>query len=89
MEKNPAALDTGGAQRVIIATLRAWIGSRRIPYGKCRFSGHGFKLAPTISEALTQTVLGLPVRVPIDMYRLQRFEEDAALCGTYGIGSIS
>lgn len=53
------------------------------------FSGHGFKLAPTISEALAQTVLGLPVRVPIDMYRLQRFEEDAALCGTYGIGSIS
>ena len=26
MEKNLAALDTGGAQRVIIATFRAWIG---------------------------------------------------------------
>ena len=53
------------------------------------FSGHGFKLAPTISEALAQTALRLPVRVPIDMYRLQRFEEDATLCGAYGIGSIS
>lgn len=53
------------------------------------FSGHGFKLAPTISEALAQTVLGLPVRVPIDMYRLQRFEEHAPLSGAYGIGSIS
>ena len=37
MEKNLAALDTGGgAQRVIIATLRAWIGFRLNPYGKCR-----------------------------------------------------
>ena len=36
MGKNLAALDTGGAQRVIIATLRAWIGFRLNPYGKCR-----------------------------------------------------
>jgi hypothetical protein len=36
-EKNPAALGTGGAQRVIIGTLRAWIGSWHNPYGKCRF----------------------------------------------------
>lgn len=53
------------------------------------FSGHGFKLAPTISEALAQTVLGLDVRVPIDMYSLSRFKEGKTLDGAYGIGSIS
>jgi sarcosine oxidase, subunit beta len=53
------------------------------------FSGHGFKLAPTIGEALAQTVLGQPVRVPIDAYRLSRFTEGQALHGAYGIGSIS
>jgi sarcosine oxidase, subunit beta len=53
------------------------------------FSGHGFKLAPTIGEALAQTVLGRPVRVPIDAYALSRFTEGKALHGAYGIGSIS
>jgi len=53
------------------------------------FSGHGFKLAPTIGEALAQTVLGLDVRVPIDMYSLSRFKEGKTLDGAYGIGSIS
>lgn len=53
------------------------------------FSGHGFKLAPTIGEGLAQTVLGLEVRVPIDMYELNRFAEGQALHGAYGIGSIS
>ncbi len=37
MEKNPAALDIGGAQRVIIATFGAWIGSNLNPNGKYRF----------------------------------------------------
>jgi len=42
--KNLHALGTGGAQRVIIATLRAWIASRLSPYGKYRvtFSSHVF-----------------------------------------------
>ena len=53
------------------------------------FSGHGFKLAPTIGESLAQAVLGLPVRVPIDAYRPARFAEGRALHGVYGIGSIS
>ena len=53
------------------------------------FSGHGFKLAPTIGEALAQTVLGLDVRVPIDDYSLARFAAGHALHGAYGIGSIS
>jgi len=39
MEKNLVALDTGGgAQRVIIATLRAWIGFRLNPYGNVGLS---------------------------------------------------
>jgi sarcosine oxidase subunit beta len=53
------------------------------------FSGHGFKLAPTIGEALAQTVLGLEPRVAIDMYDVARFGQGKALHGAYGIGSIS
>jgi len=53
------------------------------------FSGHGFKLAPTIGEALAQTVLGQQPRVPIDIYALTRFDEGRVLHGAYGIGSIS
>jgi sarcosine oxidase, subunit beta len=53
------------------------------------FSGHGFKMAPTVGESLAQTVLGLPVRVSIDEYRPARFAEGALLQGAYGIGSIS
>jgi glycine/D-amino acid oxidase-like deaminating enzyme len=53
------------------------------------FSGHGFKLAPTIGEGLAQMVLGLEQRVPIDMYDMTRFEAGNALHGSYGIGSIS
>jgi len=53
------------------------------------FSGHGFKLAPTIGEALAQTVLGQTPRVPIDAYSPARFAEGQALHGAYGIGSIS
>lgn len=53
------------------------------------FSGHGFKLAPTISESLAQTVLGLKPRLPIDIYDVTRFDRGKALHGAYGIGSIS
>ena len=53
------------------------------------FSGHGFKLAPTIGEGLAQMVLGLEPRVPIDMYDMARFDEGKTLHGAYGIGSIS
>lgn len=53
------------------------------------FSGHGFKLAPTISEALAQTVLGLEPRIPIEDYSMSRFDAGKALHGAYGIGSIS
>ena len=53
------------------------------------FSGHGFKLAPTISEALAQSVLGLEPRLPISEYSMTRFSQGGALHGAYGIGSIS
>lgn len=53
------------------------------------FSGHGFKLAPTIGEGLARLVLDLPPRVPIDMYDMRRFEAGTPLHGAYGIGSIS
>ena len=53
------------------------------------FSGHGFKMAPTVGEALAQTVLGQPVRVSIDAYRPARFAAGELLYGAYGIGSIS
>jgi glycine/D-amino acid oxidase-like deaminating enzyme len=53
------------------------------------FSGHGFKLAPTIAESLAQTVLGLEPRLPIDVYDMSRFSQGKALYGAYGIGSIS
>jgi glycine/D-amino acid oxidase-like deaminating enzyme len=53
------------------------------------FSGHGFKLAPTIGEGLAQQVLGQTPRVPIDMYDMNRFAQGITLHGAYGIGSIS
>jgi glycine/D-amino acid oxidase-like deaminating enzyme len=53
------------------------------------FSGHGFKLAPTIGEGLAQTILGQEPRVPIAMYDVARFESGQGLHGAYGIGSIS
>ncbi len=53
------------------------------------FSGHGFKLAPTIGEGLAQLVLGQEPRVPIEMYDMARFNQGKTLHGAYGIGSIS
>ena len=53
------------------------------------FSGHGFKLAPTIGEALAQLVVGKTPRVPIEMYDMNRFSTGKTLHGVYGLGSIS
>ena len=52
------------------------------------FSGHGFKLAPTIGESLAQEVLEIEPRVPIDMYSMTRFTTGNTLDGTYGIGTL-
>ena len=53
------------------------------------FSGHGFKLAPTVGESLAQQVLGNKPRVPIDMYDMTRFREGKTLNGAYGIGTFA
>lgn len=53
------------------------------------FSGHGFKLAPSVGEGLALTILGQTPRLPVDMYDMNRFERGEALHGVYGIGSIS
>ncbi|NCF65423.1 MAG: FAD-dependent oxidoreductase [Chloroflexi bacterium] len=53
------------------------------------FSGHGFKLAPTIGEGLAQMVLEKDIRVPITPYAMDRFLSGELLQGAYGIGSIS
>jgi len=53
------------------------------------FSGHGFKLAPTIGESLAQKILGTNPRVPIDMYDMTRFETGKTLNGAYGIGTFA
>lgn len=53
------------------------------------FSGHGFKLAPTIGESLAQAALGQTPRLSIADYAVDRFAEGRALTGAYGIGSIS
>ena len=58
-------------------------------YAAVGFSGHGFKLAPTIGESLAQTVLGLEPRVPIEAYSMTRFAEGKELRGAYGVGSIA
>jgi len=52
------------------------------------FSGHGFKMAPTIGESLAQQVLGIEPRVPIEMYSMTRFTTGNTLNGTYGIGTL-
>ena len=52
------------------------------------FSGHGFKMAPTVGESLAQQVLGIEPRVPIEMYSMSRFSTGNTLDGTYGIGTL-
>ena len=52
------------------------------------FSGHGFKMAPTVGESLAQQVLGIEPRVPIEMYSMTRFTTGNTLNGTYGIGTL-
>ena len=53
------------------------------------FSGHGFKLAPTVGESLAQQILGNEPRVPIEMYDMTRFETGKTLNGAYGVGTFA
>ena len=53
------------------------------------FSGHGFKLAPTVGLLVAQAVLGQSGAVPIDAYSLSRFAQGRLLVGRYGAGAVS
>ena len=55
----------------------------------CGFSGHGFKLAPAVSEMVARTALGMTPDIDISPYRLGRFTDGELLMGAYGPGSIS
>ena len=53
------------------------------------FSGHGFKSAPTMGEALAQKILGNDPRIPIEMYGMSRFGSGKTLNGAYGVGTFA
>jgi sarcosine oxidase, subunit beta len=53
------------------------------------FSGHGFKLSPTVGKILAQCALQLPTDVSLSPYSMDRFNSGALLRGTYGGGAVS
>ena len=69
----------------VLGPVPGWDGLQ-VAFG---FSGHGFKLAPTIGKVLAQTALGLAPDVGIAPYRLERFVQGEILMGRYGVGAVS
>ena len=57
-----------------------------VAYG---FSGHGFKLAPSVGRLMAQTCLGQPTDVPLAPFALERFAQGRLLQGRYGAGAVS
>jgi glycine/D-amino acid oxidase-like deaminating enzyme len=53
------------------------------------FSGHGFKLSPTVGKVLAQAALGLHTDVSLAPYSVERFATGALLTGKYGVGAVS
>jgi len=53
------------------------------------FSGHGFKLSPTVGRVLAQEALGVPTDVPLAPYSMDRFKTGSLLVGKYGSGAVS
>jgi len=53
------------------------------------FSGHGFKLSPTVGRVLAQEALGLPTDVSLKPYSIERFQTGELLTGKYGLGAVS
>jgi glycine/D-amino acid oxidase-like deaminating enzyme len=53
------------------------------------FSGHGFKLSPTVGLVLAQEALGLPTEVSLKPYSIERFTTGELLSGKYGLGAVS
>lgn len=69
----------------VLGAVPGWDGLQ-VAFG---FSGHGFKLAPTVGKVLAQTALGLAPDVSIAPYRLERFVQGEILMGRYGVGAVS
>lgn len=53
------------------------------------FSGHGFKLSPTVGRVLAQEALGMTTDVSLRPYDIGRFASGALLTGKYGLGAVS
>lgn len=53
------------------------------------FSGHGFKLSPTVGKVLAQAALGVPTDVSLHPYSIERFASGKLLTGKYGLGAVS
>ena len=53
------------------------------------FSGHGFKLSPTVGRVLAQEALGLATDVSLAPYSIERFASGNLLVGRYGSGAVS
>ncbi len=53
------------------------------------FSGHGFKLSPTVGRVLAQEALGVPTDVSLEPYSIERFSSGHLLVGKYGSGAVS
>lgn len=53
------------------------------------FSGHGFKLSPTVGLVLAQETLGLATDVSLQPYSIDRFAAGSLLVGKYGSGAVS
>ncbi|MEX3933808.1 NAD(P)/FAD-dependent oxidoreductase [Paraburkholderia phymatum] len=53
------------------------------------FSGHGFKLSPTVGRVLAQEALGMQTDVSLKPYSIERFATGELLTGKYGLGAVS
>jgi sarcosine oxidase subunit beta len=53
------------------------------------FSGHGFKLSPSVGKLLAQCALERPTDVSLQPYAIDRFADGTLLRGRYGIGAVS
>jgi glycine/D-amino acid oxidase-like deaminating enzyme len=53
------------------------------------FSGHGFKLSPTVGRVLAQEALGMTTDVSLAPYSIERFTTGQLLTGKYGLGAVS
>lgn len=52
------------------------------------FSGHGFKLSPTLGEVLAAIIAGEPAGIDVSMFRLSRFAEGHPIRGRHAQGIL-